>query len=69
MSGLHLESTIQHPSIISVSPSGAEPVDVGERIVFTFDQPIMCGDQCIAILVAGNRAQRVQLDVVLTAKK
>ena len=60
---------MQHPSIISVSPSGAEPVDVGERIVFTFDQPIMCGDQCIAILVAGNRAQRVQLDVMRSAKK
>lgn len=60
---------MQHPSIISVSPSGKELVDVGERIVFTFDQPIMCSDECIAIIVVDNRAQRIQLEVVRFATK
>lgn len=52
------------PSIVSITTSSeSEQFVVGDRILFTFDQDVRCGEYCQVIFISDKRALSIPVDV------
>ena len=55
------------PSIVTVTTSSeSDQFVVGDRIFFTFDQDIRCGEDCKVLFISGMRVLSVEVDVMLS---
>lgn len=51
---------------MSVQPvNGSTDFVLGDKITILFDQPIKCGERCVAYFVLNNRVTEMLIDVLL----